>query len=406
MSDPELERRLERALAGLPDGPPGARERAAAAAIAALPEPARSRAGRRRLTALIAAALLAVAAGGGALAAIGKLDVRIGSAPEPPAAVSAAGAGRPLLPHGADGFATLAGGRLWLATRTGLGIEALPASAAALSPRALYVAVGMGSSLVAMSPGGRRAWSHRTPGPVVAAAWAPDPILIAYVTRAGERFQLRLIEGNGRNDALLDPDVAPVAPSWRSDTKAIAYVGHGGRPLVYDRFLERRTRVAACPAAGRVGALAFAPAAGVPGEGMLALATRRGAFVAGTTAGSGGCRRLAGAAASGAVAWLSSSDVVVGTAGGVNRYRLGASVARPLGVASLAGPPLALAAAPDGTGLAVMTQRAGRVEVRLADPPAAAAATAPLRTRAVLLGVAAGRAEAQDDASVPSLGWR
>jgi hypothetical protein len=412
--DRELEDRLERALAALPDGGPGARERALRAAVASLPEPARRGGGSRRLTALLAAALLALVAGGGALAAIGRLDVRLGSGPEPPAA-SAAAPGRALIPRGADGFATLAGGRLWLATRTGLGVEGLATSAAALSPHALYVAVGIGPSLVAMSPDGRRAWTHRTPGPVVAAAWAPNPILIAYVVRAGDRYQLRLIEGNGEGDVLLDRDVAPVAPSWRSDSFAIAYVGRGGRPAVHDRFAGRRTAVAACRGTGPVRALVFAPGggAGVPAEGWLALATGRGAFVAGTATGSGGCRRLEGATAVSAVAWLSSSDLVVadGAAGhelaAIRRYRVSAAGARALGVATLPMPPRALAAAPDGRGIALLTERSGRPEVWLADPPPARASAAPVRARAVLLRVPAGRAAAERGAPVAStLGWR
>ena len=47
-------------------------------------------------------------------------------------------------------------------------------------------------------------------------------------------FELRTIEGNGRNDRLLDAQVRPVAPSWRADSLAVAYVGAGGLPVIYD----------------------------------------------------------------------------------------------------------------------------------------------------------------------------
>ena len=44
------------------------------------------------------------------------------------------------------------------------------AGAAALSPHALFIAAGIGRSLVAMAPDGRRAWSHPAGGKVVAIA--------------------------------------------------------------------------------------------------------------------------------------------------------------------------------------------------------------------------------------------
>jgi hypothetical protein len=411
----ELEDRLERALGALPDGGPGARERALRGALAALPEPARPPGGRRRVTALLAAALVALVAAGGALAGIGRLEVRLGSAPRPPAAVAP---GRPSMPPGAEGFATLAGGRLWLATRRGLGIQGLAASAAALSPRALYVAVGIGSSLVAMSPDGRRAWTHRTPGQVIAAAWSPNPILIAYVVRSGRTHQLRLIEGNGGNDVLLDPDVAPVAPSWRSDSFAIAYADRGGRPVVHDRYSGRRTAVA-CPGAGPVRAVAFAPGhgAGAPEEGRLAMAAARGAFVAGAAPGAGGCVRLGAAAASAGVAWLSPSDVVAASAaagrGALRRYRIEGAAARPLGVASIGASVRALAAAPDGRRLAVAEEpdhagAPGHLEVWLTDPPPARPAATRLLPLAILfrMPLAAAASERGGAPSPPSIDWR
>jgi hypothetical protein len=412
----ELEGRLERALGALPDGGPGVRERALRGALAALPEPARPPGGRRRVTVLLAAALVALVAAGGALAGIGRLEVRLGSAPRPPAAVAP---GRPSMPPGAEGFATLAGGRLWLATRGGLGIQGLAASAAALSPRALYVAVGIGSSLVAMSPDGRRAWTHRTAGPVVAAAWSPNPILIAYVVRSGRGHQLRLIEGDGGNDVLVDVNVAPVAPSWRSDSFAIAYVARGGRPVVHDRYSGRRSAVAACPGAGPVRALAFAPGhgAGAPEEGRVALAAARGAFVAGAAPGAGGCLRLGAPAAAAGVAWLSSSDVVAASAaagrGALRRYRLEDAGARPLGVASIDASVRALAAAPDGRRLAVAEEpdRAGspgHLEVWLTDPPPARPAATRLLPLAILfrMPLAAAASERGRAPAPPSIGWR
>ena len=263
-----LDDRLRRALEGLPGPSDRARSRAEGAALDTLPGPA-----RRRPRWLLAAAAVgaAVVAAGAALAATDRLYVRIGepSAQERPAATPASGAVR--LPEDSEGLALVADGRLWLATRSGLGVQGVAASAAELSPNATFAAVGLGRSLVAIAPGGRRAWSHPTRGPVVAAAWAPNPIAIAYVARRGDALELRVIEGDGDGDRLIDPDVAPVPPSWRADTQALAYVGRAGRARVAD-YPSLATRAASAPGR-RVAAVAYAP------EGdRLALATAGPAF--------------------------------------------------------------------------------------------------------------------------------
>jgi hypothetical protein len=110
---------------------------------------------------------------------------------------------------------------------------------AAVSPHALYVAAGLGDALVALAPDGTRAWSHRTRGPVAAIAWAPSGLRIAYVVRVGARFELRLIEGDGDHDELVDATVRPARPTWSRDSLAIVYVGAGGARTRYD--LAHRT---------------------------------------------------------------------------------------------------------------------------------------------------------------------
>jgi hypothetical protein len=104
----------------------------------------------------------------------------------------------------------------------------------------LYVAVGSGNSLVAKAPDGRRAWTHATGGKVVAIAWAPDGFRIAYVVHAGRHFVLHVIYGNGIHDTTIDRSVRAVRPSWRADSLAFAYVGAGGKAIVYD--LGHRSR--------------------------------------------------------------------------------------------------------------------------------------------------------------------
>jgi hypothetical protein len=164
-------------------------------------------------------------------AAAGALAVSLRSEqPAAPAVVHP----RLAVPHGARGIAAVVGGKLWLTTRSGLRIEGLPVDSATLSPHALYVAAGLDRSLVAMAPNGTRAWSRQTRAPVVAIAWAPSGLRIAYVVRVGHGFQLRLIEGDGDHDRLADAAVRPVQPTWRGDSLAVGYVGAGGRPTLYD----------------------------------------------------------------------------------------------------------------------------------------------------------------------------
>jgi hypothetical protein len=138
------------------------------------------------------------------------------------------------VPAGSHGVAVVAGGKLWLATRSGLRIEGMPVSAAELSPRALYAVVGIGSSLVTLAPGNRRPWVHQTEGRVVSAAWSPDGLKIAYVVARRGADELRLIEGDGSPDRLLVRRVRPVRPSWRADSLAVAYVDAHGRAAVFD----------------------------------------------------------------------------------------------------------------------------------------------------------------------------
>jgi hypothetical protein len=161
-------------------------------------------------------------------------------------AAPAVAAPRLLVPAGAHAIAAVVDGKLWLSTRSGLRIEGLPVASAGLSPHARYVAAGIGRSLIVMAPSGTRAWSHPTPGPVAAIGWAPSGLRIAYVVRLGRGFQLRLIEGDGDHDRLVDASVRPSRPVWRADSLAVAYVGAGGRPILYD-LAHGRHRVLGSP---------------------------------------------------------------------------------------------------------------------------------------------------------------
>lgn len=248
----ELERRLEGLLAEAPEPDPGAGEKALHRALQAVQPAVPARRGLRTAVLVFAAAVVLLVIAAGSLAAAGALHVTLGTKPKPSTVTS------PLvLPRGADGIAAVVNGRLSVVTASGFRIQGLPVSAATLSPHAVYVAAGVGRSLVAMRPSGRQAWAHPTGGRVVAIAWAPDGIRIAYVVQTRRRLTLHVIWGTGTHDRVLDREVRPVTPSWRADSSALAYVGAGGHAIVYD-FGHRSRQVVHGPSSG-VSELAFAP---------------------------------------------------------------------------------------------------------------------------------------------------
>jgi hypothetical protein len=246
----ELERRLEGLFAEAPEPDPGAGTEALHRALRAVRPVAAPHRGVRAAVLAFAAVVVLLVIAAGSLAAAGALHVSIGAKPKPT---------RPTpeltLLKGANGVAAIVDGRLSVVARSGF-VSHLRATSAALSPHVLYVAAGIGNSLVAMAPDGRRAWSHPTRGSVVAIAWAPDGFRIAYVVHAGHRFVLHVIYGNGIHDVTIDRSVRAVRPSWRADSLAFAYVGGGGRAVVYDLGHQSRKVVPVDPP---VTAVAFAP---------------------------------------------------------------------------------------------------------------------------------------------------
>jgi hypothetical protein len=262
----ELERRLEGFLAELPEPEPGAGEEALHRALRSLHPSAAPHRGLRTAVLVFATALVLLAIAAGSLAGAGALHVSFGAKKKPAPAVT-----QLVLPKGANGISAIVDGRLSVVIKGGFRLQGLDATAAALSPHALYIAAGIGHSLVAMAPDGRRAWSHPTRGSVVAVAWAPDGLQIAYVVRSGHRLALHVIYGNGKKDTTIDRSVRAVRPSWRADSLAFAYVGAGGKAIVYDLGHQSRQLVAVKPPATGV---AFAPAGdalAVSGTGGVSL---------------------------------------------------------------------------------------------------------------------------------------
>jgi hypothetical protein len=252
----ELEQQLQRALARV-DPDDVATEQAKAAAMAALSGPGlRS---RYRL-ALVAAALVGALVVTGVTLAASRTAREVVGIADGPAKTHHAALPRGPLPPGSGGFAAYGNGRLWLASPS-LTIAGKPYSAAEISPGALNVAVGSGRDLVVrrLSDGGV-AWSHRTDGRVVAAAWAPIGTEIAYVVESRDGAQLRMIEGDGDHDKLIAGSVSAVTPSWRADSLALAYASAGGRVVVHS-FSTGQTHVVRrrqC-STGRAMQMSFAP---------------------------------------------------------------------------------------------------------------------------------------------------
>lgn len=265
----DLERRLDGFFAELPEPEAEVGERALGAALAAVHPSPSPRRGLRAGVLALATALVLLAIAAGSLAAAGALHVSFGSKVKPQRAIT-----QLVLPHGAAGIAAVIDGKLSVVTKGGFRLQGLAVSSAALSPHALFVAAGIGHSLVAMAPNGRRAWSHGAGGTVVAIAWAPFGNRIAYVVQADRHFVLHVIWGNGTNDAAIDRSVRAVRPSWRADSLAVAYVGAGGHAIVYDVGHRSRSVVAATAPVTRV---AFAPvgrALAIGSTGAVVLVSR------------------------------------------------------------------------------------------------------------------------------------
>jgi len=349
----DLERHLAGALGRLPRPGRDVEAAARAAALAALPAGAPSRAPRPRALAFAVALAVLLVGGAAALAASGTVTIVVHAR-----ATRVAASDRLDLPARASGIAAVIGGRLWLATRAGAHVEGVGADTEALSPHAFYVAAGIGRSLVAMAPNGRRAWTHRTPGAVAAIAWAPSGLRIAYVVRDGGRYELRAIEGDGDHDRLLDASVRPVRPAWRADSLALAYVGAAGRIVVIDWRHGTTTRVMARCAA-RPGALAFAP----DGDRLAAAAGHDLALVVG---GRATCSGLGGKTVG--VGWLGRDRVVVGV---VSKR---GSLLR-VGSSSRSVPGRLLAFTADANGLLYATRLDGLVAVGSSSNPVPLAGT-------------------------------
>jgi hypothetical protein len=282
----ELEQQLERALRAPAVTPPDAARRAA---LDALPVPPRRRRGRVPMVLALGMAILLASA----VTLYASPDARqvIGLDTHTPKHPFKPGPKRLQVPTGASGVAVLAAGRMW-ATAQAVSINGAKTTAVELSPNALNIAVGRGRDLVAVHTNGSgERGLRRTEGHVVAISWAPNPIEIAYVVQDGSRYRLHLIEGDGDNDRLIDPSVAPVRPTWRWDNGALAYVSANGHVVVRDlvharanvlpRGCLRPTQLAYAPAGNTLVAGGNDSAAVVTPRGPVACRSLPSTFIRG-----------------------------------------------------------------------------------------------------------------------------
>jgi hypothetical protein len=112
------------------------------------------------------------------------------------------------------------------------------------SPNGLFVAAWNDTELVALDPTRTDGlhWTQSGVG-IAGARWAPSGFRVAYLAGTS----LHVIVGNGTDDKVLAPAVAPVLPAWRPGQEhVLAYADPEGRVLVVDtdsgRVLWRTAR--------------------------------------------------------------------------------------------------------------------------------------------------------------------
>jgi hypothetical protein len=89
----------------------------------------------------------------------------------------------------------------------------------AFSPTARFVAATSGTRVVAVvadaertgQPAGTVRWTVTAPRPASDPSWAPSGIRVAYLSG----HQLRVVAGDGTDDAALAHVVAPISPAWK-----------------------------------------------------------------------------------------------------------------------------------------------------------------------------------------------
>jgi hypothetical protein len=380
----ELEERLERTLGQLEPGG-DVTERARSAALAAVP-PARAWS-RRPLVLVAAACAVAFVFGGVTLAATGGglPLVDSGNGHDRGQQTPAHRHGRPgiVLPRGAVAFAAVADGRVWMSASSGTTVHGAPATAYGLSPGAVWSIVGAEGSLHAVGVQQHgQGFSRAVAGTPVAAAWAPAGIRIAYVVRTPSGERLFDMYGNGTHDFLVARRVAAVAPSWRWDSQAFAYVTARGRVMVHNAIAGSTAPIPRACGVRHAAAVAYAPFGG-----LLAIADAAGRVQIVDTLHRGPTHCERGQPGAPSIAWVRPRQVIVGSGEAITRYDLYGRFAGA-DVTNVPGTVVGLAAGMDGRRLALaLRDPVGDVRVVEARTPRFSSAAFPLRVYRLLLTI-------------------
>ena len=381
----ELERDLERALAGAPGPNADATERAERAALDALPSPGElRRLHRRRATLLVAACLTAFVFGGVTLAATGGHLPVVNPEPASKQLRTQASATAPdytLLPADAV-IAAASDGRVTIVTHTGeRTVSHRRFSAFALSPGGLYFVEGRRMQVQAIEARtGRVAWARRgIGGRPVSLVWAPFPIRIAYVLHTASGYEVRDMWGTGTHDFVVDRDAADVPPAWRWDSKAFAYVRADGRVAVHDVIGGPTHPLPPACGISRPAAIAFAPAGG-----LLAVADRAGRISLVDTAARRAPRCLTGIRGRPSLAWLGPTQLLVAARRTLARYALTDSGIRSRTISTRL-PVSALDTSPDGRSIVIALRGHTSTLVMATSPPRFSSTAATLAPGPTLL---------------------
>ncbi len=95
------------------------------------------------------------------------------------------------------------------------------------SPHGLYVAATSRHELATVDPAGEVRWTLDRGGPVRLPSWnGPDGFRLAYLNGSS----LRVVNGDGSDDHLLEPRVAAIAPAWKPGRSyVLAFAKRDGR---------------------------------------------------------------------------------------------------------------------------------------------------------------------------------
>jgi hypothetical protein len=193
--------------------------------------------------------------------------------------------------------------------------------------------------------------------------WSPFPIRIAYLLHSARGFTVGDVWGTGTHPFTVDTAAAPVTPTWRWDSKALAYVTAGGAVVVHDVIGGANRPLGNACGIRHPLAVAFAPAGA-----LLAVADRSGRVALVDTSAVREARCFTGPAGRPHLAWLGRSGLVVAAGSRLTRYELSS---REAGARTVSTRRVveSLAASPDGRQIVVALRGPASTVVVATTPP-------------------------------------